>query len=144
MAFVKGKSGNPAGRQKGTVLAKVALANKLLEHGDEILSILLDEAIEKRMPYALNLCFDRLIPKMRYDALNIDLPKKIKAENMEEIKLKLAQAVLDGKMGASDAKIVQDMLMDNPDSQEPKEVDVSTITDEEAESMYKDVMNGKV
>jgi len=143
VAFKKGQSGNAKGRTKGAVSERTRFYNMVKDQGEEIISAVIEQA-KMGQPIAMRLCYESLVAKIKYTSVDIDLPKKIKSENMEEIKLKLAQAVLDGKMGAADAKIVQDMLMDNPDAQEPKEVDVSTITDEEAESMYKDVMNGKV
>jgi hypothetical protein len=74
MPFVKGQSGNPAGRPVGSRNHKTLLIEAMLEgHGED----LADRLIEKAMsgdPTALKLCFDRLLPRGRDRPVVFPLP----------------------------------------------------------------------
>lgn len=73
MPFVKGQSGNPAGRPKGSGDIAKARA-KLLEHSDEIIQKLL-EKIKDGDSLALKLAVERLIPIVREEIRDpVDLP----------------------------------------------------------------------
>lgn len=143
MTFQVGKSGNPNGRPKGALNKRTGLIKLLEPYADALISKMITLGLDGDT-VALRLCVERLLPKARYESAGIELPEKIKAETIDEIRIKVVQAILDGKIRAGDAEIALRILTNNPDAQEPKEIDTSMITDEEAENMYKAVMSGRV
>jgi hypothetical protein len=73
MKFQPGKSGNPSGRPKG-VLNKQSNLSKLLEsRAEEIINKVMELALDGD-PIALRLCLERLIPKVKHRAIEVELP----------------------------------------------------------------------
>jgi hypothetical protein len=75
MTFIKGLSGNPAGRPKGIIDKRSELRNLLEEHSQDILKKLVERAIVGE-PGALKLCVERLLPRIKTDdRISFELPE---------------------------------------------------------------------
>ena len=64
MTWKAGESGNQSGRPVGIRDRRVALADRILERGPELVEKLLERALAGE-PLALKLCIERLLPKFR-------------------------------------------------------------------------------
>jgi hypothetical protein len=75
MTFVKGESGNPAGRPPGARNRSTLIAEGLLDANG---AALMETIVERAMagdPAAMRLCMDRIVPRRRGRAAPIDLPR---------------------------------------------------------------------
>jgi Family of unknown function (DUF5681) len=73
--FQKGKSGNPAGKPKGTRNKMTLLAEALLDDEAEALArVAIDRALEGD-PQALRLCLDRIVPPRKDRPISFAMPK---------------------------------------------------------------------
>ncbi len=100
--FRKGQSGNPAGRKKG-VPNKVSrkVIERLAEHGDELLDVVLSKAAEGDMT-ALKLCLERLCPAMKEFPLPaVNLPDIEGPEDLPKATGALLQAASSGALTPS-------------------------------------------
>lgn len=72
--FKKGKSGNPAGRPKGSV--NTQLRKQLEPHTPALVERVVQAALAGDMA-AMKLCLDRILPPLKASAqtINVDLPK---------------------------------------------------------------------
>ncbi len=74
MTFVKGQSGNPAGRPPGSRNKATILAETIFEsEAEAIIRMAIDEAKEGDMT-AIRLCLERVFPRLRDRATLFDLP----------------------------------------------------------------------
>lgn len=71
--FKPGESGNYRGRPVGALSKKIRLGKLLEPHAKEIIEKVVDLA-KNGEPTALRLCMERLIPKVKNEPINIDLP----------------------------------------------------------------------
>jgi polyhydroxyalkanoate synthesis regulator phasin len=112
MTFIKGLSGNPAGRPKGIIDKRSELRNLLEEHSQDILKKLVERAIVGE-PGALKLCVERLLPRIKTDdRISFELPEgRIDdLDNMLEIIQVITEAVASGKMSMEDAEKFTEFL----------------------------------
>ena len=72
--FQKGRSGNPAGRQRGSRNQSTLMAEILLEGEAEALTRRAIELALDGDTTALKLCLERIVPQRRSRALSFDLP----------------------------------------------------------------------
>ncbi|MGZ5784260.1 MAG: DUF5681 domain-containing protein [Croceibacterium sp.] len=74
MTFVKGQSGNPAGRPPGSRNKATILAETIFEsEAETIIRMAIDKAKEGDMT-AIRLCLERVFPRLRDRATLFDLP----------------------------------------------------------------------
>jgi hypothetical protein len=75
MTFVKGESGNPAGRPPGARNRSTLIAEGLLDaNGVAVMKMIVERAVAGD-PAAMRLCMDRIVPRRRGRAAPIDLPR---------------------------------------------------------------------
>src|SRR5262249_11141375 len=74
MPFVKGQSGNPAGRPRGACnRATLALEAKLEARAEEVVGLLIEQALAGQSA-AMRTCVDRLLPRGRERPVPLELP----------------------------------------------------------------------
>jgi len=73
MAFIKGKSGNPAGKPTGCTDKRTALRSLLVPHAEKLIRKVVDLALSGDTT-ALRICIDRLVSPLRAsdNAIRID------------------------------------------------------------------------
>ena len=87
MAFKKGQSGNPKGRQPGTTPA-ARLRKAIDERADELLKVVLDAAIEEGDPQAAMSLLSKVIPNLRATSAPIEIkidPAKGLSQSAEKV-----------------------------------------------------------
>ena len=105
MTFVKGQSGNPAGRPPGSKNRATLFAGALLPgEADMILRTAIEQAIN-RDAAALRLCVDRLAPRLapRANPVAIELPPLKTAADAVAAHAEIARALADGEITAGEA-----------------------------------------
>ena len=106
--FQLGKSGNPAGRKRGSYNRATQLAKSLLAGETEaIMRRLIEAALDKADPahsVALKLAVERLIAPARHEPSlkGIALPAMNSARDLPLVTAGLLRAVLDGKLSLPD------------------------------------------
>ncbi len=108
--FVKGKSGNPAGRPKGS-RNRTTLAVEALLDGDA--TKLTKKAIERALAgdvTALRLCLDRISPPSRERRLDFTLPPLESADDLPEATGAIIGAVASGELGLSEGEALLRMM----------------------------------
>jgi Family of unknown function (DUF5681) len=103
MPFMKGQSGNPAGRvpgsrNKATIRVQEALERK----ADEIVDTAVTLAIKGDIG-ALRMCMDRLLPPKKSEPAACELPRLEKAADAVVAMSAIASAVSDGDVTADEA-----------------------------------------
>ncbi|MES2204778.1 MAG: DUF5681 domain-containing protein [Pseudomonadota bacterium] len=137
MTFKVGKSGNPNGRPKGAVSRRVRLANLLEPHAEELISKTIELALEGDST-ALRLCIERLIPKTKYEPLDIELPAKLDNKGIAKLNDEIMQAVLDGRLNIDEADRLKKFITEQPNIAAPLKL---TVTDPiEAMRAYERIM----
>ena len=107
MKFTKGKSGNPAGKKKGTINKRTQLAKLLEPHAEELVA----KAVELARGGCVNslrMCLDRLIPKATHEPIEFEFSSgEINtSEYLLEYGRQILIAVSNGQIMPTDAKIL--------------------------------------
>lgn len=140
MTFKKGQSGNPTGRPRGALSKRTQLAKLLEPHAEKLIEKAIQLALEGDMN-AMRLCVERLIPKIRQEPIDIELPKNLNKENISRLKGEILLAVLEGQMSASDTEKLNN-LMDNLVIKKSGSLVPTKLPDDpiEAARIYKEIM----
>ncbi len=107
---MKGRSGNPAGKPKGT-RHKTTMAVEALFDGEA--EGLTRKAIEKALAgdsVALRLCLDRICPPRKDRPVSLDLPKIESAGDAEKAIAAIIDAVASGEITPSEASEVTGLI----------------------------------
>lgn len=102
--FVKGQSGNPAGRPRGSRNKASLLAEALLEDETEGIIRKLAELARAGDMTALRLCLERLILPLKERPMRLALPPLNTAEDLLAAVNVIVAAVAEGEVSESEAK----------------------------------------
>jgi hypothetical protein len=103
MPFEPGKSGNPAGKPKGTRNKVTLAAEALLEGEAEALTRKAIELGKAGDITALRLCLDRIVPVRKDRPVIFQLPKLERAEDAVRASAAIVEAVSSGDLTPSEA-----------------------------------------
>lgn len=110
--FVKGQSGNPAGKRPGTRSRITLLAEKLMENeATEVVRTVIDAAKAGDMT-AARLILDRIAPPRRDRPVRIDLPPLSCPADVVEAMSAVISALSEGTISAAEASELS-RLLDN-------------------------------
>ncbi|WP_392538587.1 DUF5681 domain-containing protein [Legionella sp. 227] len=135
MTFIKGQSGNPHGRRKGTLNKRTELAKMLDLHAESLINKLIELALEGEIT-ALRLCIERLIPKANHESTGIQFQKN-KTKMQEDI----LQAALDGRISIENAERLRS-LVDEQAKSVNYDLSINTKCPIEASKIYQQIMRG--
>ena len=112
--FVKGQSGNPAGKPTGCRNQATRIAEALLDGGVEAVTRKVMEFALDGDPTAMRLCFDRIIAPRRTRPVHLDLPPIADAADIANAMAAITAAVAAGAItpaeGAEVGTIVETHL----------------------------------
>lgn len=100
MPFVKGQSGNPAGKPKGARDKRTELRALLQPHAEDLVRKAVQLALGGDVG-ALRLCIDRCIPPIKEDRIDVALPTLSSANECSEAQGLIVQAVASGDLSPS-------------------------------------------
>lgn len=132
--FVKGASGNPAGKKKGTLNKRTELAKLLDPHADSLIQKLIELALQGDIS-ALKVCMDRILPRARREPLGIEF-----TDDEAKMKEDVFKAVLDGRLGIDEAEKLLALFKNQ--SYAIVEYKIDTIDPIEASKIYQSIMTG--
>jgi hypothetical protein len=108
--FVKGQSGNPAGKKTGTRHAVTWAVEMLLEGEAEALT---RKAVSMALAgdtVALRLCLDRIAPPRREALVEIELPKITSPMDLPGVAARLVEATARGEIAPGEARSLATLL----------------------------------
>ena len=112
--FVKGQSGNPAGRAAGCRNKATRIAEALLDDDVEALTRKAVALALDGDPTAMRLCFDRIIAPRRARPVHLDLPPIVEAADIANAMAAITAAVAEGAItpgeGAEVGMVVETYL----------------------------------
>lgn len=139
MTFKQGQSGNPKGRPKGVIDKRTKLRDYLEPHAEELIQKTVELALTGEIN-ALRLCLERLIPKARHEAINLNLSDSnlTQAQAIMQAGSTILQAVANGEMPPEQGKAFAAML-----EQQRKTIETVDLTRrlEELEELLKQANN---
>ena len=106
MRFQKGRSGNPAGRPRGTRNKSTVLLQNLLEGEAEAITRKVIALAKEGDMAAIKLCMDRLAPPRRSAAIACDLPPLADRDDALSALSALVAAVSAGDVTPSEATAI--------------------------------------
>jgi hypothetical protein len=111
MTFKQGQSGNPKGRPKGVIDKRTKLRDYLEPHAKDLIQKTVELALSGEIN-ALRLCLERLLPKARHEAVDINLPDNdmTQAQAIMQAGSTILQAVANGEMPPEQGKMFAAML----------------------------------
>jgi Family of unknown function (DUF5681) len=103
MTFHKGESGNPAGRPRGARNRTTVLMQSLLEANAEAIARKAIDLATGGDLAAIRICFDRLVPARKDDAVALELPPLKSAADSVNAAATIVDAVGAGELTPSQA-----------------------------------------
>ena len=101
--FKPGKSGNPAGKPKGTLNKATMAAQALLDGEAEGLTRRAIELALQGNMQALRLCLERLLPPRKERAVSLSLPDISTVDSLPKLTAALLSAVAAGELTVTEA-----------------------------------------
>lgn len=132
--FVKGTSGNPAGKKKGTLNKRTELAKLLDPHAASLIQKLIELALAGDVT-ALRICVERLIPRARRESMGIEF-----TDDEEKMKIDVFKAILDGRLGIDEAEKLLTLFRNH--SLVKPDYKLDTMDAIEASKIYQQIMTG--
>jgi Family of unknown function (DUF5681) len=108
--FQKGRSGNPAGRQRGSHNRSTLAAEVLLEGEAEALTRRAIELALEGDTTALKLCLERIVPQRKSRAVCFDLPSIERVEDLGRAIGSVLQAASSGRLLLDEAAALVGMM----------------------------------
>jgi hypothetical protein len=113
--FIKGQSGNPAGRPKSSLSNAMLAAQALLdEHALAIMHRGIGIAAEGYEPSLIKLFVDRILPRPKDAPVQFNMPSIANKTDLEQAQIVILQAVAEGKLtpteGINITKITENLL----------------------------------
>ena len=109
--FIKGYSGNPAGRVRGSKNTVTKLAENLLEDNAEKIASKAVELALKGDTVCIKLVLDKLLPTKRERDLNLQLPQIKSASDLVLLQAHIIESVARGDLSASEGKALTEMVL---------------------------------
>jgi hypothetical protein len=111
VTFKKGESGNPEGRPKGTLNKRSQLGKLLEPYAEQLVTKAIELALNGDAN-ALRLCMERLIPKVRSEAIEINLPEidPLNPEILVEVGARILKAVANQEITPEQGKALSELL----------------------------------
>ena len=109
--FVKGKSGNPLGRQKGSKNAATIIAENLLQGSAEDVT---NKAVELALAgdtTAIKIILDRITPPMKEQKIELSLPQIQTSSDLILLQAHIIQNVAEGKLTPTQGQIMTNMAL---------------------------------
>jgi hypothetical protein len=110
MTFVKGQSGNPAGRPRGARNKRTILAEKLFDDHAEELTRNAIALANKGHATALHVCMNRVFPQGKHRPVCFELRPIANADDAVAAQADIMQAVADGDLTAPEATELSKMV----------------------------------
>ncbi|MFL6600180.1 MAG: DUF5681 domain-containing protein [Steroidobacteraceae bacterium] len=108
MGWVKGQSGNKAGRPKGILDKRLRLNKSLMGQGDALLAVTTAAALAGDMT-AMSLLLPRMMPTLKPEGSPIRFALDASLETSKQIE-QVLQALADGQLSVEEAKHVAEMI----------------------------------
>jgi hypothetical protein len=109
MAFVKGKSGNPRGREVGSKNRKTLLREQIEKCGPELVALITNAAFDSQDMTAAGMLLARLDPPLRPTAQRVQFELDPDAPIADQAK-QVISAMSRGEIDPDTAKQIMDML----------------------------------
>ncbi|HBP90853.1 MAG TPA: hypothetical protein DD706_24565 [Nitrospiraceae bacterium] len=108
--WVKGQSGNPDGRPKGTKNKTTLMAQALLDGEAEALTRKCIQLALKGRPVALKLCLERILPPKKERTIQIDIQAPGRLEEIVQAMALIVEKVADGTLCPQEGNTLMGML----------------------------------
>jgi hypothetical protein len=132
--FIKGVSGNPSGKKKGTLNKRTELAKLLDPHAENLVAKVIELALEGDIT-ALRICMERLIPRARRESIGIEF-----TADEGKMKKNIFRAVLDGRLEVNEAEKI--LALFKSQSCVVSDYKINTTDPVEASKIYQQIMAG--
>jgi hypothetical protein len=139
MTFKKGKSGNPNGRPKGALSNRAQLTKLLDPHATDLVQKMIGLALNGDVN-ALRLCIERLIPKIKYEPIGIELPNNINDKNKLKLKNAIINAIFEGQISVDDAEKLVRLINNEAEKSSLPSLSIPTTDPIEAARIYQRIM----
>jgi hypothetical protein len=107
--FKAGASGNPSGRPKGIKDRRIVMRELLEPHAAKLVKTVVDLALAGDVQ-ALRICIDRLIPPVREERLQVDLPQITDVATCNEAQAHITATVACGDLLPSEGEALAGLV----------------------------------